>query len=85
MYSIFRLLQLSGTSPFPESAAGQAQQFIADVRLPALGGRDPMPLSPRGIVPHMLLMSTLKVGNPIRMLIFVETNNFAGQALRLPW
>jgi len=31
----------------------------------------------------MLLMPTLKIGNPIQLLILVETNNFAGRTLRL--
>jgi hypothetical protein len=31
----------------------------------------------------MLLMPTFKIGNPIGLLISVETNNFAGQTLKL--
>ena len=34
-------------------------------------------------MPHILLMPTLKIGNPIGLLISVETNNFTGQTLKL--
>jgi hypothetical protein len=51
------------------SQARQAIQFVAYVFKPAFGCCDPMSVRPRWIVPNMLLMTTLKHGNPIQFLI----------------
>jgi hypothetical protein len=37
---------------------------------------DPMVVSPRRIMSDVLLMSTLKLSNPIQILIQMKTNNF---------
>jgi hypothetical protein len=41
-----------------------------------------MPISPRRIVPDMLLMSALKIGNPIEAFIQVKIYDLAWYALR---
>src|SRR6516164_2859598 len=60
----------------------QAKQFAANMCFPALGGRDPMSFSPRRIMADMLLMPALQLSNPIRLLISVETSDFARLTLR---
>jgi hypothetical protein len=65
--------------------ACQAQQFVANVSFPAFGGRDPMPFNPRRIMADVLLMPTLKIGDPIRLLILVEANNFSRLTVRHFW
>jgi hypothetical protein len=37
---------------------------------------DPMAVSPRRIMSDVLLMSALKLSNPIQILIQMKTNNF---------
>src|SRR6516164_5515458 len=68
--------------PLLGNVACQAQQFVANMCFPALGGRDPMSFSPRRIMADVLLMPTLQLSNPIRLLISVETSDFAGLTLR---
>ena len=41
-----------------------------------------MSFSPRRIMADVLLMPTLQLSNPIRLLISVETSDFAGLTLR---
>jgi len=40
-------------------------QFLTDMLKPPLRRCYPVPISPRGIVPDVLLMPTLKVSNPV--------------------
>jgi hypothetical protein len=49
-----------------------SEMFVA-----AFGRCDPMSIGPRRIVPYVLLMSTLKVRNPIEVLIRVEANDLS--------
>jgi hypothetical protein len=77
--------QMPQTPPLPllRYVARQTRQFIAEMGLSPYGGRDPVVLSPRRIMPDVLLMPTLKVGDPIGLFIQVETNNFS--LLTLTW
>jgi hypothetical protein len=65
------------------SQARQAIQFVAYVFKPAFGCCDPMSVRPRWIVPNMLLMTTLKHGNPVQFLIQVEPDNLSRKTLKL--
>ncbi len=49
----------------------------------ALGGCDPMPIRPGRIVPDVLLMPALQIGNPVEALIQMVINDPARSALRL--
>jgi hypothetical protein len=51
--------------------------------LPSFGRCDPGSYGPWWTVAHVLLMPALKLGDPVRVLILVETHNFPGPALRL--
>lgn len=42
-----------------------------------------MPIRPRRIVPHVLLMPARQIGNPVKTLIQMVINNPAWSALRL--
>ena len=44
---------------------------------PSLRRCNPMTMRPRGVVPDMLLMPTLQFGNPIQILVQMETNDFS--------
>lgn len=45
--------------------------------LPTFGGRNPMSDGPRRIVPDVLLMSALKLSNPVQVIILVEADNLS--------
>jgi hypothetical protein len=68
--------------PFLSHDARQARQFLANVFLPALEGRYPMASRPGRIVANVLLMPTLQLGNPVRLLVLVEPDDFSGLALK---
>jgi hypothetical protein len=72
----------SPRQPLLGNVACQAKQFVANMCFPARGGRDPMSFSTRRIMADVLLMPTLQLSNPIRLLISVETSDFARLSLR---
>jgi hypothetical protein len=47
----------------------QTPQLETEMLIPSLRCCYPMPISPRGIVPNMLLMSARKISNPVEALI----------------
>lgn len=53
----------------------QTIQFMPNMFPSSLIRRHPNPLRPRRIVPHMLLMPALQLGNPIFALIQMKPNN----------
>jgi hypothetical protein len=53
--------------------------------LSTFSGRDPMAVSPRRIVSDVLLMSALKLSNPVQIFIQMKTNNFPQLTLKLSW
>jgi hypothetical protein len=63
-------------------ATRQTIQFVADVCLSALGCGYPMAVRPRRIVADVLLMSTLKFGDPIQIFVQVKGDNFSGLTLK---
>jgi hypothetical protein len=58
----------------------QTPQLEAEVIKPPLGRCHPMPMSPRRIVPDMLLMPALQLGNPIAAFIQMVINDLSGCA-----
>jgi hypothetical protein len=62
--------------------ASQTRQLIADVRLSTFGSRDPMARRPGWIMADVLLMPTLEVGNPVRLLVLVKADDFSWLALK---
>jgi hypothetical protein len=51
------------------SRAHETPQLMADMCPSAFCGGDPMAVSPRRIVSDVLLMSTLKLSNPVQIFI----------------
>jgi hypothetical protein len=56
---------------------------LADVFPPTLGRRHPMAVVRRWIMPDMLLMSAIKFGYPIQIIVQPKSNNFSGLAFQL--
>jgi hypothetical protein len=69
----------SGTGPQTDYTL----QFVPDVFKPSLRRGYPMPISPRRIMPDMLLMPALKISNPIEAFVQMIIHNFAGNTDRL--
>ena len=57
--------------------ANQTPQLEAEMIKPSLGCCYPMPMSPRWIVPNMLLMPALQLGNPIAAFIQKVINDLS--------
>ena len=56
---------------------------MADMSLTTFGCRYPMTLSPRRIVPNVLMISTFKFRYPIQILVLVKSDNFSRLAFGL--
>ena len=67
------LTDVAGGRSFPVSAAA-ARQTEAQARTPARLSQHPGPLTQRRIVPHMLSVTTLEVGDPVVFVIQVEAD-----------
>lgn len=56
---------------------------MSDVCLSALGGCDPMPQRPRGIMAGILLMAAFEFDYPVELFISVKADNFPQHAFTL--
>ena len=56
---------------------------MADMRFAAAGGSDPMADGPWRIMTDMLLMATLKLSDPVELVVNVEANNFSRHTFQL--
>jgi len=63
--------------------AHKTPNFLANVRLPALGARHPMFTDKGWIVAYKLCVAALQFGHPLQSRILVKCNNLSQHAFQL--
>ena len=61
-----------------------AVQLESEEALPAFGSDDPGAIHPGRIVPYVLRMPTLQIGDPVELLVLMETDDLSFQIAPLP-